>query len=179
MADKIFTFHFDFGGGTIWAVLVILFGLSLLADAFKKPKKSRINIKHGNVKPKININGHSKDTQNAYTCDGDSFTYAASFGDCDQLVAMPTLREGEIGVSFGDYRVDLTGVDNVTPDCQINAACSFGELEIILPKRFRVVAENATFFASLDIEGRPDETPVGQIQLSGGVSFGEITITYV
>lgn len=173
LADKIFTFPFDIGGSTIWAVLIILFGLSLLADAFRKPKKPKITIKNNNVK----INSGKK--QNDYTCDGDTFAYAACYGDCHQLVTMQTLREGDIGVSFGDFTVDLTGVEHVAPGCEINAGCSFGELEIIVPKRFRVITEGGTFLASVEIEGTPDQTPVGEITLNGGVSFGEITIRYV
>ncbi len=169
LASKIFQFQFDLDGKMIWAVLIISFGVCLLADAFKKAKKPKI---------KINIPGGKK-MRNDYTCDDDSFTYAASFGEYTQVVMLDRLCDGEVSVSFGDYCIDLTAVKELAPDCEIDAACSFGELRFIVPKRFRVIAEHSTAFGALDIQGTPDETPEGQIQLSGGVSFGQIVIKYV
>ena len=168
LADKIFEFPFDIGSKTVWAILIILFGFSLLADAIKKP-----------LKPKIVINRSNKKARSDYNCKDGVFTYECSFGDNRQPVVMDTLRRGNVSVSFGDYTVDLTGVEKVSSDCHIDANCSFGELEFIVPKRFRVVTESSTSFASIDVEGTPDTTPAGQILLSGDVSFGEITIEYV
>lgn len=169
LASKIFVFQFDLDGKLIWAILIIVFGLSLLADAIKKPKK-----------PKFKINMLSdKKTKNTYTCEGDSFTYAGGFGEHTQILEMDTLRKGEISVSFGDYCIDLTNIKQVTPDCTIDANCSFGDLQIIVPKRFSVIAEHSTAFAGLEIEGHPSDTPDGQIHLTGSVSFGAIEIEYV
>ncbi len=168
LADKIFEFPFDIGSKTVWAILIILFGFSLLADAIKKP-----------LKPKIVINRSNKKTRSDYSCNDGIFSYECSFGDNRQPVVMDTLCRGNVSVSFGDYTVDLTGVEKVSSDCHIDANCSFGELEFIVPKRFRVVTESSTSFASIDVEGTPDATPAGQILLSGDVSFGEITIEYV
>ncbi len=175
LADKIFQFPFDIGGSTIWAVLIILFGLSLLADAIKKPLKPKITINN----KKFHINGKEGKPVNDYAHEDDSFSFDASLGDIRQPVVMETLREGDVNVSFGDFTVDLTGVENVAPDCHIDANCSFGELRFIVPRRFRVITESSTSFASMDIEGTPDGTPAGQIRLSGNVSFGEITVKYI
>ncbi len=168
LADKIFRFPFEIGGNTVWAVLIILFGFSLLADAIKKP-----------LKPKIVINSNNKKAKCDYSCDSGEFTYDCSFADNRQAVVMETLREGDVNVCFGSFIVDLTGVENVAPDCHIDANCSFGELEFVIPRRFRVITESSTSFASMDVKGTPDASPIGQILLSGDVSFGEITIKYV
>ena len=169
LASKIFVFQFDLDGKLIWAILIIAFGLSLLADAVKKPKK-----------PKFKINMPlDKKIKNTYTCEGDYFAYAGGFGEHTQVVEMDTLKKGAISVSFGDYCIDLSNIKQVTPDCEIDASCSFGDLQIIVPKKFRVITESSTSFAELEIIGHPSDTPEGQIHLTGGVSFGEIELEYV
>ncbi len=169
LASKIFQFQFDGDGKMIWAILIIVFGISLLADAVKKAKK-----------PKFSVHIPSgKKMRHDYTCDADSFTYSASFGEYTQAVRLARLSEGEVSVSFGDYCIDLTEVEEVTSGCEIDAACSFGELRFIVPKRYRIIAEQSTAFGALDVQGAPDDTPAGEIHLTGGVSFGEISIKYV
>lgn len=170
LASKIFVFQFDLNGKLIWAILIIVFGFSLLADSIKKPQKPKF---------KVNIPSDKK-TKNTYSCEGDYFAYAGGFGEYTQAVEMDFLRKGAISVSFGDYCVDLTEVKNVASDCEIGANCSFGNLKIIVPKRFQVVVvENSTSFADLEITGHHIASPEGQIRLTGSVSFGETEIEYV
>ncbi len=169
LADKVFRFSFEPERKLIWAILIILFGISLLADAIKKAKK-----------PGFSMNISSKnDKRHNYALDGDTFTYSSSFGECTQLVIIDTLRYGNISVSFGEYVLDLTKVTSVTRDCSIDATCSFGELRLIIPRKFRVVTEHSTAVAGVEIIGAPDNEPEGQITLTGSVSFGELTIEYV
>lgn len=169
LADALFQFPFEPEGKLIWAILIILFGISLLADAMKKSRTPRFSF---------HIPSKQEKRQN-YVRDGDIFTYSSSFGECTQLVVMDTLRYGDISVSFGEYILDLTKVVSVTDDCRIDAAGSFGELTMIVPKKFRVVTEHSTAFAQVDIIGAPNDTPEGQITLTGSISFGELTIEYV
>lgn len=175
LADHIFQFNFDMDGKLIWAVLIIVFGLSLLADALNKPKKPRLFIK----KPGISIKKANNETVNDYHCEGDSFSYNSSFGEYRQLVALNTLKKGEVCVSFGEYTIDLSEVKELAEDCRISAACSFGELRFLVPNRFRVITNHNTAFANLEIVGSPNEQPDGMITLDGGVSFGEISIVYI
>ena len=80
--------------------------------------------------------------------------------------------------SFGEQTVDLTRVEEAAPDCCLEANCSFGDLTILLPRRFRGELESSTAFGSVDVSGHPDTDAV-PIRLLCSVSFGEITIRYI
>ena len=165
-------------GELIFPILIVIFGLSLLADALRKPKKPRFHISRNGVKL-CDDNGNPKKGKNEYTTDGESFNCNFSFCESTQLVNLPLLSDGNIILSFGELTVDLTGCEEIADGCEIYANCSFGELEILVPKRYRVVQEPNTTFASMNIEGAPDPNPIATIHIEGNVSFGEITIEYV
>ena len=171
LADKIFGLSFDMEGKLLWAVLIVLFGISLLADALKKPKWYKF-IRFGNKR--------HQSRKNHYNCTKDSFTFSGSFCDRRQNISLETLREGEINVSFGDYIIDLSAVSAVTPNCCICFNSSFADLTLLIPKRYQVIAEeHNSFFADIKIKGSPDANPVGQILLSGNCCFGDTIIRYV
>lgn len=159
---------FQLGGGLVFPVLIIIFGLSLLMDALKKPKRPRFHIHH---------NGESK--RNDFHTDGERFEYAASFGESRQQVDMPRLRHGKISCTFGEYVVDLSEVEEVSDDCTLNVACTFGELTLLVPRRYAVRQTNSTAFASFEVSGHPDPEPQGVISLKASVSFGEVTVKYI
>ena len=158
---------FQFGGDLVFPALIIVFGLSLLFDALKKPKRPKFSFHH---------NGNRK---NDFHVDGDRFTYDSSFGESSQLIHMSRLRKGEISCSFGDYEVDLSGVEEVSDDCTLDVSCSFGELTLRVPRRYAIRQTNSTAFAAFDISGHPDPEPRGVINLKASASFGEIDVEYI
>ena len=164
-------FPFTLGGELLFPAILVLFGLSLLVDALKKPNKRHIHIHHSG-------NDHSKQ-KNDYETDGETFRYSASFGDTEQYISLPRLTHGEISVSFGDFDVDLSGIDAVSEDCSIAASCSFGELTLLVPRRFTVKPNTSTAFAEISFSGHPDPEPAGVIYLKASASFGDITIRYI
>lgn len=168
----------DLAGELVFPVLVVIFGLSLLADALRKPKKARFHVSRDGVKL-CDENGNPKKGKNEYKTDGESFEYDFAFGNGVQKVALPVLSEGEVNMSFGELILDLTGCDEITDGCALEVNCSFGELVILVPKRFRVEPDSSTSFADLSIVGQPDPNPQGIIRLDASVSFGEMIIKYV
>lgn len=160
---------FSLGGELIFPAILVIFGISLLVDAFKKPKKPKFQIRQ---------NGENKTTNN-YHIDGEHFDYSTSFGEAEQFISIPRLSSGKISTSFGDYVVDFSGVEEISENCSIEASCSFGDLELLVPRRFRVQPNSSTSFASVEISGNPDLEPEGIIYLKASVSFGEITISYI
>ena len=160
---------FSLGGELVFPAILVIFGVSLLVDAFKKPKKPKFQLHR---------NGENKETNN-YHIDGEHFDYSASFGDVDQFISIPRLSTGKISTSFGDYTVDFSGVGEVSDNCSVEADCSFGELELRIPRRFMVQPTSSTSFASVEISGHPDPDPEGIIPLKASASFGEITISYI
>jgi len=171
LASKIFHLSNPLDKNLIWAVLILLFGLGLLADALKKPKKPKFYI---------NIPDKASNARNDKYCKfQDTFTYKSSFNESQKLIEMETLRHGDINVSFGECTIDLSQIESLTEDCTIDAKCSFGELRFLVPKRFYVSVEHNTSFANIETRGTPDDHPVGKIHLDGNVSFGEIEIQYI
>ena len=168
----------DLAGELIFPIIILIFGLSLLADALRKPKRGRFRITKNGAKI-CDENGNPKTGKNEYTTDGESFDYHFSFGEGVHVVNMPRLSEGNILLDFGELTVDLTGCEEIADGCELYANCSFGELEILVPKRYRVVPESNTTFASMTIKGEPAPDPVGTVAITGNVTFGEITIKYI
>lgn len=158
---------FNLSGNLVFPAILVIFGLSLLADALKKPSKPSFHFSH---------NGKQKDD---YRISGDKFEYSANFGDAEQFVSLPCLSSGKISTSFGDYEVDLSGVKAVSDNCTVDASCSFGELTLLVPRRFQVRPASSTAFAEINISGHADPEPAGYIHLKASASFGEIEIRYI
>ena len=156
----------------IWAAIIILLGISLLADALRKKKRAH------RYSPACNYSG---DKEFCKTLDfgDDSFRYSASFGSDRVCVELPVMQEGDIDVSFGDYTVDLRGVETVAKNCQLDVDASFGELTILVPRRFVVNMHQDTSFSGVEVKGHPDEAPEGTIYMDADVSFGNLVIEYV
>lgn len=163
--------HLDIAGELIFPIIIVLYGISLLLDALRKPKKSRFSVKKrgGNVE------------KSKWECDigTDYFSCCQSFGERSYRVDLPLLRSGEANLSFGELTIDLTGCCAVSDNCHLDANCSFGALRLLVPQRFRVKPTSSAAFASVTVSGQPDSVPQGVIHLDANASFGEITVEYV
>lgn len=170
LSDKLGILPAALDSSLLLPLAVILFGLSLLVDALRKPKKPKFTLVH---------NGQSSAARNYFNCSDDSFDCSTSFGENTRYIQLPLLRSGEASVSFGELELDLTGCEKVSENCHLDVNCSFGELSILVPRRFRVDLTNSTAFADVDVDGEPDLNPQGVIFINASVSFGEISIEYV
>ena len=149
-------------------IVLLLFGLSLLFDALRKPKKSQFHIKH-----------NGKEMKSHCTTNGEYFDCATSFGENHRLIQLPRLSGGSAQVSFGELSIDLSGCEEIAEGCSIDVSCSFGELELLIPRNYRVEPDIRTSFASLEMKGNPAPDTDAVIYVSGSVSFGEITVRYI
>lgn len=159
----------NIAGELIFPICVILLGMGLLLDALRKPKKPLFKITHND----------SDKIKSHHTTHNDRFECELAFGENTHYIDLPLLAGGDIHVSFGELTVDMTGCEAVSDHCVIDANCSFGELCLKIPKRFRVEHAADTAFAAVNITGYPDPTPAGTIYLDADVSFGEIEVHYV
>jgi transcriptional regulator with XRE-family HTH domain len=177
LLDNVGLIPFELGSEIIWPALVIIFGIGLLADALRKPKKPHFSVTHNGKK----VNGihTSKETVSDYSEDADSFDCSLSFGENTRYVELPRLRQGDISVSFGELTVDLCGCEEIAQNCEIDASCCFGQLNLRVPRKYLVESDTSTAFAAYSVQGQPDPTPAGVIRLDASVSFGEILIKYV
>lgn len=165
----------DIAEELIFPIMIVLFGLGLLIDAMKKPNKPRFRVTRNGK----NIAGSNEKTKYTGTNSGTGFTCSLSFGEKIHPVNLPLLSGGDATVSFGELTVDLTGCESVSEGCSICANCSFGELILLVPRKFRVEPQSNAAFASVDISGHPDSEPAGIIYLDANVSFGEVSIRYI
>lgn len=163
------------GGELLIPAILIIWGLSLLADALRRHRKPGVHVYHNGKK----ISGKKGNASNAFTTGDDSFSCSGSFCDEHHNITLSRLSYGSADVSFGELNVDLSGVEKVSEECTIDANCSFGELVIHVPRRFRVETSNSTAFASVDFSGEPAPDAQGTIHINANVSFGEISIRYI
>ncbi len=168
LLDNLSLLPFSLGGEILLPAIVILIGLALLADAIKKPRRPTFRFEHGD----------NKFTQTLSTTDG-YLDYSASFGEATQFIDVEVLKGGQIHTSFGDYTVSLAEVDSLQPNCSLELHCNFGELTLLVPKRFTVRPKSSTSFAALDIDGEPDSKPEGYIDAEVHVAFGSVNIQYI
>lgn len=165
--------HLELGGKLVFPVILVLFGISLLADALRKPRKPKFTVTHNGK------TSGKRERSNHYQEMGDRFECSLAFGENRHLVEIPRLAGGEISCSFGELTVDLTGCEEIADGCALEANCSFGELVLMVPKSCRVDPDSSTAFASLSVSGTPDPSPAAVIRLQASVSFGEISVHYV
>lgn len=175
LVTSLFAWSPDIDGGIIFAAAILLFGISLLADVFRKPNKRGIHLSYTDKDGKR----HTHKSQNNYQTAENAFTYNGSFGEVHQLVCVKNLQSGDINTSFGEYVLDLSGVEKVAADCAVQANCSFGELTLLIPDKYIVIPDSSTSFAGFTIKGQPRDVPEGQIRLDANASFGEITVRYI
>ena len=152
-------------------ICIVLFGLSLLVDALRKPNKPKFSV--------VRNGGNSSKTK----CDcrniGDRFVCDLSFGENTHCVELPLLSGGEASCNFGELTVDLTTCEAVADNCLIEANAHFAELVLKVPRRFSVQTESSTAFGSVNFIGQPDPVPIGLIRLDANASFGEISVRYI
>ncbi len=156
--------------------LIVLLGLSMLADALRSGKVPRFTVTQ-NGKSTAKRNGAQFSSE--FKLSEEGFSAATGFGELRRTVVLPRLAEGRASVSFGELTLDLTGCQSFAEDCRIYAKCSFGELKLIVPEWCRVEPDSHTVFAEMKVRGQPLPEAKAVIRLEGDVSFGEITVRYV
>ena len=160
-----------FNEDLIFPAMIVIFGLSLLLDALRKPKKKGFHIhKQGSLDHK---------TQKHFSQENARFEANLSFGDATHTITLPQLQSGSANVSFGEMEIDLTGCGQIADGCHLEIGVSFGELRLRVPNTYRVEANTGASFGDISFHGHPQENVQGTIYLDGGVSFGELEIHYI
>ena len=175
LVSRIVPLPFELGNQSIVAVAIVLFGLSLLADGIRTRNHSGFSVTY------TTPDGvrHQGKKISSYNQQADGFSYDASFGSNSQRVNLALLRSGSVETSFGEFTVDLSGVDVLAENARLDLECSFGELRLLVPRRFCIRPDSDTCFASFRVEGEPDPEAAQTLAVSADVSFGEITVRYL
>ena len=153
----------------ILPIVLLLFGISLLADAGKKKKN-----------PIFRIASHKKNKEQCfYETEGETFSFEMAFGSRQQTVELPLLRHGDAEVAFGELTLDLRGCREFAQDCSLDLECAFGELTVLLPACVRAKPDSSTAFGSVSVSGHPDPDAAQTIRLDCDVCFGQIILRYL
>ena len=152
----------------MFPVLLVLFGLSLLADALRRPRKPRFHFHHYGKKK---FSSTCQLSEEGFACE-------TAFGSDSQYIDLPRLSRGSAECSFGELTVDLSGCEEVSGDCHVGIDCSFGSITVLVPRRFRAELATDNSFGNVEVSGHPDENaaPFG---LSCDVSFGSVFVRYI
>ena len=154
------------GGDLVFPVMLVLFGLSLLAEALRKPRRHGFRFTQG------------RQSAHAFHLTPEGFTCENCFGENQRTVELPRLSQGSSECSFGDLRVDLSGCETLADDCHVCVNCAFGSVLLLVPRRFRAEVDSDTSFADVETVGQPDPG-AAPIHLDCSVSFGSVTIRYI
>ncbi len=156
----------------LFPVLLILFGLSLLVKAFRKPIKAAFAF---------NLEGDGGKESSAYTEDEEKecFFCKSGFGEDHVQVTLSTLRSGKVEMSFGEMTLDLTTCGQIANDCALELNCSFGELQVRVPRSCRVICNREGSLSSVEYSGSPDPNAETVIRAACTVNCGEIKIRYI
>ena len=170
LIDNLGIFDISLDKSLIFPGLIVIFGLSLLVDALRKPRRKRFHIsKNGNISHK---------TKKHFQQEGERFECSLSFGEVNHVITLPRLKEGSASISFGEMILDLTQCEQIAEDCTLDLSVSFGEMLLKVPRKFRVECDTGTSFGDVSTHGHPD-ADAALITLTGNISFGELVIYYV
>lgn len=170
LVNNLGIWRFQISSELIFPICVVLFGVGLLIDAIRKPKKSGFQF----VKT-------DKDRTTIVEChnDEDSFDCELNFGEVTHIVTSSRLVSGNAEVNFGKLTVDLSGVERVAINCEIDADCAFGEIRFLVPSQYHIKCVKDTAFGGVRFEGEPSQDSSGVILLDASANFGQIVVCYI
>ncbi len=114
------------------------------------------------------------------TLTGNRLYAKASFCDSSKFLHSDSLEKGEFILSFGRMNVYFDQVQLSPDGAEVYLDCSFGEMNVYLPRNWQVKDKLHATLGSIENTSRPFADVSGpQITLNGEVKFGTIKIHYV
>lgn len=163
-----------------WSLLIpiciVIWGLGLLFDIFGKKRKLRKKLKLFH-----NARGDEKETPlREYNCADGMLHCEMAFGQDRIPVVTPLLHGGDIETNFGNFTIDFSACEAVTPNCTLNVENNFGKLTLLIPEKFKIEhVEHDNFAASTQINQNPSAATSGTIYLNCENNFGSVEINYI
>ncbi len=129
---------------------------------------------------------HQRDNaSNWFRSDGqDDETHSSlhvSFGQVSKYLRSESLEEGAFSISFGQMDIYFDQAQLSPQGAVVTAECNMGQLNLFIPKTWRVQDNLATVMGHIERGTRsftPDES-APLLSITGGVRMGEIRIVYV
>ncbi|HMD42832.1 MAG TPA: DUF5668 domain-containing protein [Candidatus Acidoferrum sp.] len=154
-----------FSWGTIWPLILILAGISLIWSRFEARRAP-------GMQGTLSSGTTGRDTVNEY----------ALFGGVERRVTVNNFHGGNVTAIFGGVELDFRGADIEGEEAVIYVEAVFGGIEIVVPERWNVAFQVQSLFAGYSDETRqplPDAVgapPRKTLLLHGRATFGGITV---
>ena len=161
--------------GFLFPAFLLLLGIDLLFKALRKPAKGGFHIHRGG-RP---VTGRHGNFSSECTVGEEDFSCCTTFGEDRQLITLPRLSRGDMSATFGQLTVDLSGCEELAPGCALDACCTFGELVVLVPRKWQAELHSSTTFGTVEVVGNPGEDAEGHISMTCEATFGQITVRYI
>ena len=147
------------GTELVLPVIIVLLGLSLLIKALHSARPS-------------------SSTHQELQLEQNGFTFIGSFGEAEQIISLELLKHGTIDTRFGQYTINLSGVQSIADHCRLQVNSKFGHLILIVPHNFEVCIDSHSTFSHVSTIGEPSEI-TGRVTMNAKANFGQIEIRYI
>ena len=118
---------------------------------------------------------------NTEDIDGDNPVARMSFGSSSKYLHSDRMRTAQLSVSFGRLDVYFDQVQLSPDGAEVFAECSFGEMNLFLPRAWQVTDNLRTSLGNVQDDMRRETPAPGapRLTLTGSASFGNIEIHYI
>lgn len=167
--------EWGFGDFPWWSIAgigaLLSIGFELIFKSGKKKKKI-INIEYDGQNQDRNLGAEyiNNGANNHVDC-------SSSFGSSVKYIRMESLSSASLKSSFGELDAFFDGSRIPMGRAEINVDCKFGEIEIHIPRDWRINNQVHAAFGSVNevtpampVEGSPE------VVITGSVAFGEVAI---
>ena len=113
------------------------------------------------------------------TLDGDDLNCSISFSSNSKYFHSKNLQRASLTCAFGDLKVFFDNAQLSENGAEIFIDCSFGEIELFIPKAWNVANRITPSFGNVKEKNWRENVPGPMLTLSGSVSFGSVKITYI
>lgn len=110
---------------------------------------------------------------------GENIHFENNFGESIKYVNSDNFMRGHFENNFGSMSVYLDNAIIQTGSATVAVECNFGELQLFIPKEWRVLNNLEHSFGSIDEKGRCEATSNSTLVLNGDANFGCIVIHYI
>ncbi len=111
----------------------------------------------------------------------DNSPYAkVSFGSSTKYLHSSALTRGQFYTSFGSLEIFMDQAQLSPEGAELYVSCSFGSIEIYVPRHWQVVSKVQATLGSAEVVGHREVQPDSPVlTVKGNVSFGSVEIKYV
>jgi len=180
LSDQIHTwwgFSVDFWPAMLVALLLSI-GFHLLFRGNHHWQPDKWKNQNWNVKWNDDSRAHLEDSHTSEDVSDENIACGVSFTGSSKYLHSDALRHANLECSFGSLKVYFDGVTLHPDGAMAQVDCSFAQIELYIPRGWRVVNNLTSSFGSAKEKTRNDPGDGPVLTLTGGVSFGAVEIYY-